>query len=127
MFIDTERRMNCDSDLLIAITGADSSYGKNLTTSYNPGNVGNTDSGYRTGFDGWQEGIDAMCSTLNNEHLGNLNKIGELSGGGRENLGISGCGKCYASSMENWNNAVLAIMSELKGERITENYVFRRI
>lgn len=129
VFIDTERRMNCDADLLVAITGADSSYGKNLTTDFNPGNVGNTSGGARRGFDSWQEGVDAICSTLNNQYLGNTMLIGELSNGGRDALGLPSCGgenKCYAHSAESWNRNVLAILSELKGQTIREDYTFRR-
>jgi hypothetical protein len=129
VFTNTERDMGCDAALLVAIAGADSSYGKKLKTQFNPGNVGNNDRGHRVGFDSWQEGVNAICQTLNNQYLGSLTKIGELSGGGRKVVGGDvNCktSKCYATSKDNWNRNVISIMNTIKTENVDENYIFRR-
>lgn len=125
-FINTEDSLGCDSAVLVAITGADSSFGKHLATAHNPGNVGNNDRGDRIAYSSWQEGVDAICRVLNNKYLGQYRMIGELSNGGRRALGMPGCGACYATSQHNWNKNVLAYMRQLKGVAVNEKYIFRR-
>jgi len=128
VFIQVEEEMNCDGDLIMAIAVADTGLGTKTKTDYNLGNVGNNDRGNTVTMNNWHEGSNAICGTLNNQYLGGLNRIGELSGGGRAVLGLPECkySKCYASSKVNWNKNVLSIMSDLKNEPINEFYVFRR-
>lgn len=49
---------------------AESTLGKNLTTSGNIGNVGNTDSGDRRDYNDPRSGIRAIAAVVNNTWLG---------------------------------------------------------
>ena len=113
-------------EMIIAIMKADTSLNCNNKTVNNPGNVGNVDSGGTWTPDTLRQGIEAIYKTLNNKWLNYATKIGELSGGGRANLGLSDCrSNCYALSISNWNRNVKAVLSELTGQQVDENYQFR--
>jgi hypothetical protein len=104
-FVDLSVKYNRHPYAVVAITGADSSFGKQLLTPYNPGNYGNNDRGDKVAFSSWPEGIEAIYRALTNNNLKNATKLCHLSYGGRKNCPegakLNG-GKIYASSPENW-------------------------
>lgn len=118
-------------EVVVAIMQADTSLGKNLKTPYNYGNVGNTDGGATwTPQDEYKgriyEGVEAIFKTLNNQYLGDYTMIGELSNGGRSILGLSACGKCYATSESSWNLNVVAMLQTIQTDlNINETFNFR--
>jgi len=86
----------------VAVAFADTSLGKNLSTRYNLGNVGNTDSCPRCqAHANWESGIEAIFATLANKNLGKATKLCHLSQGGwsdcPDGANING-GKFYACS-----------------------------
>jgi hypothetical protein len=68
---------------VVAVAFADTTLGKQTTTAYNIGNVGNTDTCPTCqAYNSWEQGIGAIISTLNNRYLGNATKLCHLSQGG---------------------------------------------
>lgn len=107
VFVDLGVKYNRHPYAVLAITGADTSFGKHLATPFNPGNVGNTDScpTCGNGHDSWASGIEAIFQTLTNNYLGNATKLCHLSYGGWRVCPEASTfmnGKIYASSPENW-------------------------
>jgi len=120
LFIEAGQKHNIKPEVIICIANADSSLGRELKTAYNIGNVGNNDRGdTREMFTAW-EGIEAIAITLNNRFLGHYTTIGQLSRGGGNKTG-----SIYASSPDNWNRNVKTCLSELTGEKVTEEFQFR--
>jgi hypothetical protein len=106
---------------ILAVMTADSSCGLNLTTAFNYGNVGNTDSCPTCStMQGMEVGVRAVFQTLSdsNPYLKNATKLCHLSRGGwnscKEGSTINS-GKYYASSLVNWQNNTNAIYSILSG------------
>ena len=120
-------------EMTFAISWADTMCGRALTTPNNYGNVGNNDRGHRVGYFTPLEGWKALIDVLNNKYLGKNTKVGQLSGGGRVELGstydcpnaIMGY-KCYATSMYNWNKNVKRALSVMLGRDITAEWEYRR-
>ena len=106
-----------DPDFIVGICLAESSLGKNLSTTNNFGNVGNNDRGHRQGYETPEQGLEAIYRVLNNKYLGNKATVGEMSGLGK--------GYIYASGW-NWERNVLRTMTELKGQPVNKDYNFRR-
>lgn len=134
MWREIGKEHNIHSAFLVAIAQADTSLGKKTLTKWNVGNVGNADRGClspetKCEFGSPREGVEAMAKALNNQYLGGLTKLGELSNGGRTALGLPACGvsgaKCYASSADTWNTNVKIIVGQLTGAAIDENWNFR--
>ena len=110
----------------VAVAFADSSLGRNLTTPYNLGNVGNTDSCPTCqSFTSWSEGIEAIYQTLTNQYLGKASKLCHLSRGGwqfcPEGKTINN-GKFYASSITNWDNNSNYAMSWLMNSAFSREF-----
>jgi hypothetical protein len=108
MWIEESISESIDPTFTMCIGFAESSLGKNLTTSGNIGNVGNTDSGDRRNFDDARSGIRGISSTLNNNWLGGYITIDQLSGWGNVSSPI------YASSPTNWHENIVKCMSAIK-------------
>lgn len=107
-FVDIALKYGYHPYTAVAIAQADTSMGKSLTTPYNLGNVGNSDSCPTCGTHtkSWEQGIESIYQTLSNKYLGKATKLCHLSRGGwkdcPEGATING-GKFYASSVENWH------------------------
>jgi len=113
VFVNVGVKYNIHPYALVAIAFADTTLGKYLSTPYNLGNVGNTDSCPKcTTYQSWEQGIEAIAKTLRNQYLKNATKLCHLSPGGwqfcPEGRTINN-GRVYATSPTNWNrNAVWA-------------------
>ncbi len=73
MIQSTSQKFGVSWEMLIAMMQQDSSLGtagKGART-YNPGNVGNDDSGNLRNYGNWQSGVDAVGSWLNNHRASN--------------------------------------------------------
>ncbi|MDD3145035.1 MAG: peptidoglycan DD-metalloendopeptidase family protein [Candidatus Gracilibacteria bacterium] len=130
MWIDEALDGNVDPSIVMCIGLAESGLGKNLTTAYNIGNVGNNDRGDRKGFDNARQGVYSIVYTLNNKYLGKSTSLAELSGAGRKEVGLLGCGvggSCYATDEDHWHNNVKRCLTHLKGVYVPDNYNFRLI
>ncbi|NVP17581.1 peptidoglycan DD-metalloendopeptidase family protein [Candidatus Gracilibacteria bacterium] len=131
IWVDEALDGNVDPSFVMCIGLAESSLGKNLTTPYNIGNVGNNDRGDRIGFDSARQGIYSIVYTLNNKYLGRYNSIAQLSGAGRKEMGLPGCKEagefCYATDVNHWHNNVKRCLTHLKGVYVPDNYNFRLI
>lgn len=120
-------------ELLVCIAQADSSLGKSLKTSFNIGNVGNTDSNRVVHYGSLEEGINNIGIALNNQYMKGNTMLGQLSQGGRDILGSKfGCSnasspyKCYATSKFNWNkNTKACLRNILQDDTIEEHWEFR--
>ncbi|MBS8122343.1 murein hydrolase activator EnvC family protein [Candidatus Vampirococcus lugosii] len=117
---NASKNINVDIDLGICIAASESGLGKNLTTPFNVGNVGNNDRGDRVGYDNAQQGARVIYLTLSNKYLGEHTQITELSRFGNKD------GTIYASSDYNWQNNVTRCLSSIKGYWIPEDYSFRK-
>lgn len=107
VFVEECSKVDIHPYFCVAVAQADTSTGKNLTTPYNLGNVGNTDSCPTCqAYTSWEQGIRAIAQTLNNQWLRNATKVCHLSKGGwascPEGKDVNG-GKFYASSGVNWD------------------------
>ncbi|MDD2907570.1 MAG: peptidoglycan DD-metalloendopeptidase family protein [Candidatus Gracilibacteria bacterium] len=130
MWIDEALDGNVDPSLVMCIGLAESGLGKNLTTAYNIGNVGNNDRGDRKGFDNARQGVYSIIYTLNGKYLGKYNSLAELSGAGRKEVGLQKCGvggPCYATDEDHWHNNVKRCLTHLKGVYVPDDYNFRLI
>lgn len=119
MWIEESISESIDPTFTMCIGFAESSLGKNLTTSGNIGNVGNTDSGDRRNFDDARSGIRGISSTLNNNWLGGYITIDQLSGWGNVSSPI------YASSPTNWHENIVKCMSAIKWRYVGNKSPFR--
>lgn len=122
---------NIKPEVGVCIAVADTGLGDSLKTSYNIGNVGNTDGGSTQSMSSWEHGIEMLFKTFNNGKYDNLAMIGELSGNGRIALGLPGCKQatCYATSVGSsgyWNGNVISCLRKLTGDKtIDEHYEFK--
>jgi hypothetical protein len=122
-------------EVIVCIAQADSSLGNALKTSYNLGNVGNNDRGDTVHYSNLETGINNIGLALNNQYMGGNTLIGQLSQGGRNNLGTeNNCEgapspyKCYATSEFNWNKNVVACLQNIyQDTTIDENFEFRTL
>jgi murein DD-endopeptidase MepM/ murein hydrolase activator NlpD len=112
---------NVDPTFVMCIGLAETTLGKYLKTSYNIGNVWNTDSGSTYSFSSAREGIHWMAITFNNRYLSQYDEIDELSRYGNKDESKP----IYASSDFNWHNNIIKCMSHVKGHYIPDNYRFR--
>lgn len=130
-------------EVLVCVTQADSSLGRHLKTSYNLGNVGNRDDGSVVHYSSLDEGIMKIGEALNNQYMGGLTMIGQMSGGGRYVMKTKyDCAnapspfKCYATSAPythdngeyygNWNHNTLSCLRNIyQDESINEWFEIR--
>lgn len=119
MWVEESIAESIDPTFTMCIGFAESSLGKNLTTSGNIGNVGNTDGGDRRDFSDARSGIRAISSTLNNNWLGGYTTIDQLSGWGNVSSPI------YASSPTNWHENIVKCMSAIKWKYVGNKSPFR--
>jgi murein DD-endopeptidase MepM/ murein hydrolase activator NlpD len=119
MWVDTALDAQIDPSFLMCVGLAETTLGNHLKTSYNIGNIGNTDSGSTYAFSSPQEGLTWMTKTFNNKFLSKYTKLSELSRWGNED------GSIYASSNANWHNNIVKCVSALKGRFIEDGYKFR--
>lgn len=111
-FVSVGKQYGVDPMLLVSITGADSSYGKKLSTAYNPGNVFNTDAGRRVAFTSWFQGIEAIAKyALNGSFMRGFKTLGQLVG-------------VYATD-PNWINNVMSIYGKVRGAPVDKSTGFR--
>ncbi|MBP9779169.1 peptidoglycan DD-metalloendopeptidase family protein [Candidatus Gracilibacteria bacterium] len=121
MWIDAGINAQVDPSFLMCVGLAETTLGNHLKTSYNIGNIGNTDSGSTYSFDSPMEGVEWMAKTLNNKFLKKYTKLSELSRWGNED------GSIYASSSGNWHNNMVRCISALKGRFIENDFEFRLV
>lgn len=69
LWVDIALDGRIDPSFLMCVGLAETTLGNHLKTSYNIGNIGNTDSGDTTSFESPREGIAWMASTFNNRYL----------------------------------------------------------
>ena len=126
-FVEIGRKYKIDPDFLMAITGAETNFGKVVArkSKYNVGNVGAFDRSRGTyHFKDYSEGIEAIAKTLCNSYLKNTKKIGELSRGGLQEIKAQRK-SVYAESISNWNRNIKHYLSLIKGKEVTAYYEFR--
>jgi hypothetical protein len=128
-FVDISTKYNVHPYAVVAVAFADSSLGRNLTTPFNLGTVGNTDSCPTCqAFSSWDEGIEAIAKTLVNQYLGKATKLCHLSRGGwvdcPEGSKVNG-GKFYASSTSNWNRNAGYAYSWLEGAEYRSDWAVK--
>lgn len=124
-FFDVGVQNHIDPDLLIAITKAETNLGRVVQrgSTCNVGSVGSYDSTSTTfGCSSYRHGLEQIAETINNRALGDHIRVGDLSRKSNKNPNSS----IYASSTDNWENNVLATLSELKGHPVDNQYQFRR-
>ena len=119
MWVDTALEWGVDPSFMMCIGLAESTLGNRLKTSYNIGNIGNTDSGSTYSFTSAQEWLYWMTHTFNNRFLGKYTKLSELSRWGNPN------GAIYASSNSNWHNNTVRCLSALKWRFVEDDFEFR--
>ncbi|MCD5385301.1 peptidoglycan DD-metalloendopeptidase family protein [Candidatus Gracilibacteria bacterium] len=129
MWVQESLEGNIDPSFVMCIGLAETTLGNNLASAYNVGNVGNNDRGDRKQLTSARQGIYLIIHTLNNKYFKDYNTVGEMSGAGREVLGLSSCREkgtyCYATDTKYWHKNVIKCMSHLKGTYIPDNYNFR--
>lgn len=66
MIMNASSQYNIDPNLLTSVLAHESDFGTAgaATTTYNPGNVGNTDNGSTRTFKSWQQGVNAAANEL---------------------------------------------------------------
>jgi murein DD-endopeptidase MepM/ murein hydrolase activator NlpD len=119
MWIDTALDAKIDPSFMLCIGLAETTLGNHLKTSFNIGNIWNTDSGSTYSFTSPQEGLSWMTATFNNKFLGKYTKLSELSRWWNTD------GAIYASSNSNWHNNTVRCLSALKWEFVPDDYAFR--
>lgn len=113
---------NIDPIFVSCIVMAESSWGKNLSSKNNPGNVGNPDNPtIRTNLNSPIDWIKVIYDTLDNKFLRNRNTIDELSGFGENNK----WSQLYASSPFNRQNNIQRCLSSIYWYHIPKNRPFR--
>ena len=91
---------------------SESNLGSRLTTGYNVGNVGNTDSGARKSYATPRMGISAIIHALNGTFLGHYTLMSQLSGWSNHG------GYIYASDPVHWHENMINCLSALKDEYV---------
>lgn len=116
IFVKKGREYNIDPRLLVAITGAETSFGRHLCADFNAWNwfyIDPNDCSKNT-FNSWEEGIDRVADGLRRLYLD------------RGLTTIPAIGKKYcgtASGCENWVPNVILFYTELGGD--TEDLTFK--
>lgn len=121
IWIEESLGAGIDPTFMMCVGLAESWLGRNLKTSYNVWNVGNTDSWSTYSFSDARQGIYWMAQTFNNKYLSQYNEISELSRYGNKDDSKP----IYASSDFNWHNNITKCMSHVKWEFIPDDYNFR--
>lgn len=116
---DASEWTNIDVDVGICIAFAESSLGRNLTTSNNIGNVDNNDGGKRVSYSGPMVGARLIYTTLNNRYLWQYNILLDYNGYGNPD------GKNYATSKYNWQNNVTKCLSMIKWYYVPDDFPVR--
>lgn len=119
MWVEEAVDGNIDPSFLMCIGLAESWLGRNLKTSYNVWNIGNTDSGSTWEFPNARSWVYRMAKTLNNQFLWDYKEMSKLSRYGNKT------GSIYASSPINWHNNMVKCLQALKAEHIPDNFNFR--
>ncbi len=119
MWVEEAVDGNIDPSFLMCIGLAESGLGKNLKTSYNVWNIGNTDSWGTWEFPNARSWVYRMTKTLNNQFLWDYKEMSKLSRYGNKT------GSIYASSPINWHNNMVKCLQALKAEHIPDNFNFR--
>lgn len=132
-FLDAGIKYNNHPYFLVAIVGAENSFGVDQADLYNIGSYKLTDSACAVkcpniGFKSYREGIFAMSATLSNNLLGKGTRICDFSQGGwafcsdaKEKMK----GRFYARSLENWHRNVRNFLSELFEKKIEDNQIVK--
>ncbi|MGQ9494041.1 MAG: peptidoglycan DD-metalloendopeptidase family protein [Anaerolineae bacterium] len=116
IFVDKGRQYNIDPRLLVAIAGAETSFGKRLCTPYNAWNWFYTGRWCDAPFGSWDEGIDRV-----NEGLKRLYFNGGLDGTIRNTIPL--IGERYCPGCTNWvSNVTFFYQTELGGD--VNNLIF---
>lgn len=110
-----------DPTFMMCVWLAETTLWKYLKTSYNIGNVWNTDSWSTYSFSNAREWIHWMTKTFNNQYLSQYSEIRELSRYGNANPDKP----IYASSDFNWHNNIIKCMSHVKWKYVPDDYNFR--
>ena len=116
---DASAGTNIDVDLGICIAFAESTLGRNLSTSNNIGNVGNNDRWDRIAYESPMGGARRIYTTLNNGYLGHYHILLDYNGYGNPD------GKNYATSKYNWQNNVTKCLTMIKGFYVPDEYPVR--
>jgi hypothetical protein len=119
MWVEEAVDWNIDPSFLMCIWLAESWLGRNLKTSYNVWNIGNTDSWGTWEFPNARSWVYRMTKTLNNQFLWDYKEMSKLSRYGNKT------GSIYASSPINWHNNMVKCLQALKAEHIPDNFNFR--
>ena len=119
LWIDAALENHIDPSFFMCVGLAETTLGNHLKTTYNIGNIGNTDAGSTYAFENATEGLDWMAKTFNNKYLLQYNHLSDLSRWGNET------GAIYASSNANWHNNVIRCLSAMKLRFVEDDYDFR--
>ena len=119
MWVDTALENHIDPSFFMCVGLAETTLGNHMKTTYNIGNIGNTDDGSTYAFENATEGLDWMAKTFNNKYLIQYNHVSDLSRWGNDT------GSIYASSNANWHNNVIRCLSAMKWRFVEDDYEFR--
>ena len=119
MWVDAGISAQVDPSFLMCVGLAETTLWNHLKTSYNIGNIWNTDSWSTYSFDSSMEWVEWMAKTLNNKFLDKYTKLSELSRWGNDD------GSIYASSSGNWHNNMVRCLSALKWRFVENDFEFR--
>lgn len=131
--VEMEEVYGVNAEVVLAAMYADSTLGTNLTTPFNPGNIGNTDSCPTcTPFTNWQNGIEAVFQFLRKgpipegrrqlfsgrvDAIENKKLVYELSCGGyivkEKNSSATCIQPIYASDRIHWHANVTSLLAEV--------------
>lgn len=111
------------TEVLVAISYADTHLGLALKGTNNVGNVWSFDRGGTNNYNTLAEWIAAIAYTLNGKYLWEKQTIGDLSYAGDC---VIRCDKVYATSNENWQANVLNSLSNIYQERQEPSFTFRK-
>lgn len=116
---DASDGTNIDVDVGICIAFAESTLGRNMTTEYNLGNVGNNDRWDRIAFKWPMVGARLIYTTLNNRYLWQYHILLDYNGYWNPD------GKNYATSKYNWQNNVTKCLSMIKWYYVPDDFPVR--
>jgi hypothetical protein len=125
-FVEAGKKYGNHPYFLVAIIGAENSFGKNMADKYNLGSYLLTDSACakkcpNIGFKSFREGIFGISQTLSNDMLGEGTRICDFSRGGWKVCPDSpnkAKNQYYASSLENWHTNTTKFFGELLGKEL---------
>jgi hypothetical protein len=116
---DASEWTNIDVDVWLCIAFAESTLGRNLSTSNNIGNVGNNDRWDRVAYEWPMVGARLIYTTLNNWYLWQYHILLDYNGYGNPD------GKNYATSKYNWQNNVTKCLTMIKWYYVPDDYPVR--